>query len=181
MLSIPSHPSVCPRMLSPKMRPVRWGASGPRGSSPRRQSVRKSSSSNRSRSHCGCDTEDASRTLKIAIRPSPAFDIYPPLNLPDNKIYSSKPPPHAYVISVCICVGSAPLGSYTPQKVAINANFELGVTRSPTDGPTNGDAAGTTAAAGAATGAESLQYLKPATDEQTVAWSEGTRVTDLLF
>lgn len=28
---------------------------------------------------------------------------------------------------------------------------------------------------------ESLQYLKPATDDQTVAWSEGTRVTDLLF
>lgn len=28
---------------------------------------------------------------------------------------------------------------------------------------------------------DSLQYLKPATDEQTVAWSEGTRATDLLF
>lgn len=37
-------------------------------------------------------------------------------------------------------------------------------------GGTNGDAAG-----------DSLQYLKPATDEQTVAWSEGTLVTDLLF
>lgn len=28
---------------------------------------------------------------------------------------------------------------------------------------------------------ESLQYLKPATDDETVAWSEGTRATDLLF
>lgn len=28
---------------------------------------------------------------------------------------------------------------------------------------------------------ESIQYLKPASDEQTVNWSQGTRVTDLLF
>lgn len=28
---------------------------------------------------------------------------------------------------------------------------------------------------------ESIQYLKPASDDQTVNWSQGTRVTDLLF
>lgn len=105
-------------------------------------------------------------------------------------------------------VGSAPLGSYTPMKVpTMNATFELGVTRSPTfdttdtlstnGGPTstaannnassnanghNGSGGALNAASNAAADlSESLQYLKPATDDQTVAWSEGTRVTDLLF
>uniref|UniRef100_A0A1B0CTM7 Uncharacterized protein n=2 Tax=Lutzomyia longipalpis TaxID=7200 RepID=A0A1B0CTM7_LUTLO len=83
-----------------------------------------------------------------------------------------------------------PLANYTPAKGgALSTDFELGVKRnSPlVESP------------GSATGGgeshqqqpqqqqqlngdlESLQYLKPATDEQTVAWSEGTRVTDLLF
>ncbi|GAB0088909.1 hypothetical protein DMENIID0001_033730 [Sergentomyia squamirostris] len=84
-------------------------------------------------------------------------------------------------------LGLAPLANYTPVKGVHNtADFELGVKRnspvvespgSATSGGSdqlqhqqqiNGDL-------------ESLQYLKPATDEQTVAWSEGTRVTDLLF
>lgn len=70
----------------------------------------------------------------------------------------------------------------------------MGVTRSQTSTPTLGDstngtsstlptAAGSASSPTASNGdtSESLQYLKPATDEQTVAWSEGTRVTDLLF
>lgn len=121
-------------------------------------------------------------------------------------------------------IDSAPLGSYTPVKGAINTNFELGVTRSspatttsssnssskspsPTqqevnqadsvrNGATGGGAtlSGTDAATVAAATSnggrpshngteppDSLQYLKPATDDQTVVWSEGTRATDLLF
>lgn len=82
--------------------------------------------------------------------------------------------------------GSAPLGSYTPIKGSLNTNFELGVTRSQTSTPTQFEASSndiTTAgpSTNGDTSIDSLQYLKPATDEQTVAWSEGTLVTDLLF
>lgn len=97
-------------------------------------------------------------------------------------------------------IGSAPLGSYTPIKASLNTNFELGVTRSQTSAPYD-DPMGTSATTNGTTSmaqhqgngggsvipanngdvSDSLQYLKPATDEQTVAWSEGTRVTDLLF
>lgn len=58
----------------------------------------------------------------------------------------------------------------------MNTTFELGVTRS--QSPSVESSAGTSSNGESS---ESLQYLKPATDEQTVAWSEGTRVTDLLF
>lgn len=57
----------------------------------------------------------------------------------------------------------------------MNTSFELGVTRS----QSSVESSGVTSTNGESS--ESLQYLKPATDEQTVAWSEGTRVTDLLF
>ncbi|XP_058055886.1 uncharacterized protein LOC131207291 [Anopheles bellator] len=43
----------------------------------------------------------------------------------------------------------------------------------------NGDV--TTLCGGGTGEPESIQYLKPASDEQTVNWSQGTRVTDLLF
>lgn len=98
-------------------------------------------------------------------------------------------------------LGSAPLGSYTPTKGSLaTAGFELGVTKSPSPGssvsmspsPTQSrqeEAAENEALANGMNGGncsgngdpESLQYLKPATDDQTVAWSEGTRATDLLF
>lgn len=93
-----------------------------------------------------------------------------------------------------------------PVKASINRSFELGVTRNGTSiGPksvsdgaeqnvaSNGGGGGVAAATpngllmlspneqNGVGDTESLQYLKPATDEQTVAWSEGTRVTDLLF
>lgn len=78
-------------------------------------------------------------------------------------------------------------------KGSLASSFELGVTKSPSPGsssvsmspsPTqskeeqgrNGD--GLPVNGG---DPESLQYLKPATDDETVAWSEGTRATDLLF
>ncbi|XP_021704564.1 transcription factor mef2A isoform X1 [Aedes aegypti] len=50
-------------------------------------------------------------------------------------------------------------------------------------GRLNGDAAngGLLLLNGDAGEPESIQYLKPASDEQTVNWSQGTRVTDLLF
>lgn len=104
-----------------------------------------------------------------------------------------------------VLLGSAPLGSYMPTKGSLASSFELGVTKSPSPGssssvsmspsPTqsknqhhhsqeedenealangNGNSSG-------GGDPESLQYLKPATDDQTVAWSEGTRATDLLF
>lgn len=82
-------------------------------------------------------------------------------------------------------LGSAPLGSYTPVKGSLHSNFELGVTRSQTSTPIPTDVSSYDVQAGTSTNSdtlvESLQYLKPATDEQTVAWSEGTCVTDLLF
>lgn len=56
--------------------------------------------------------------------------------------------------------------------------FELGVTRSQSPSVESSSSAAST---NGGESSESLQYLKPATDEQTVAWSEGTRVTDLLF
>ncbi|KAG4065706.1 hypothetical protein HA402_012384 [Bradysia odoriphaga] len=74
-----------------------------------------------------------------------------------------------------MALGSAPLGSYTPVKASIATSFELGVTRS------QSPSVESSAASTNGESSESLQYLKPATDEQTVAWSEGTRVTDLLF
>lgn len=73
--------------------------------------------------------------------------------------------------------GSAPLGSYTPVKAAINTSFELGITRGPTTTPIQP----LIDQNGSGEESNSLQYLKPATDDQTVAWSENTRVTDLLF
>lgn len=107
---------------------------------------------------------------------------------------------HANALS--FIVGSAPLGSYTPMKGSLASNFELGVTKSPSPGggsssvsmspsPTLSKEEAQRAADGLLNGGgsgsngagepESLQYLTPATDEQTVAWSEGTRATDLLF
>lgn len=105
-------------------------------------------------------------------------------------------------ISVHQLVGSAPLGSYTPMKGSLASSFELGVTKSPSPGGSSSvsmspsptlqskeDAEGRNTSngtenllnGGGAGDPESLQYLKPATDDETVAWSEGTRATDLLF
>ncbi|XP_058450917.1 uncharacterized protein LOC131430197 isoform X2 [Malaya genurostris] len=159
-------------------------------------------------------------------------------------------------------LGSAPFASYTPVKAAIDTNFELGVTRTPSPSstasstssssiatsehhqqqqpqeshhhhathPSNGSPLGSNGTGlhphhlhhqqqqqqrqqhhpqqmyqqqqqhlqqsdrmnggtdcglllmnGEAGEPESIQYLKPASDEQTVNWSQGTRVTDLLF
>ncbi|XP_065081702.1 uncharacterized protein bif isoform X2 [Ochlerotatus camptorhynchus] len=145
-------------------------------------------------------------------------------------------------------LGSAPFASYTPVKAAIDTNFELGVTRTPSPSSTassstasstcssnssnatahnndhhqphqqqqqqqqqpqqsqhhnhsnghhhhhhhlhqqqqqqriNGtDGSGLLLLNGEMGEPESIQYLKPASDEQTVNWSQGTRVTDLLF
>lgn len=88
--------------------------------------------------------------------------------------------------------GLAPLGNYTPVKGgALNSDFELGVKRNSPVVESPGSATGGNCAGidqqpqqqqqQVNGDLESLQYLKPATDEQTVAWSEGTRVTDLLF
>lgn len=90
--------------------------------------------------------------------------------------------------------GTTPFASYTP--TSINSSFELGITRTPsplvnnitssssssksTNGNVNGTSTGLNDEQNNENG-DSLQYLKPATDEQTVAWSEGTRATDLLF
>uniref|UniRef100_A0A6B2EEY9 Putative gpi-anchored adhesin-like protein pga55 n=1 Tax=Phlebotomus kandelakii TaxID=1109342 RepID=A0A6B2EEY9_9DIPT len=81
---------------------------------------------------------------------------------------------------------AAPLANYTPVKGGVpSSDFELGVKRnSPVAVESPGSATGGVGGEPAAPmngDLESLQYLKPATDEQTVAWSEGTRVTDLLF
>lgn len=148
----------------------------------------------------------------------------------------------------CVLIlGSAPFASYTPVKAAIDTNFELGVTRTPSPSSTassstasstcssnssnatahnndhhqphqqqqqqqqpqqsqhhnhsnghhhhhhhlhqqqqqqriNGtDGSGLLLLNGEMGEPESIQYLKPASDEQTVNWSQGTRVTDLLF
>ncbi|XP_055712062.1 uncharacterized protein LOC129807068 isoform X2 [Phlebotomus papatasi] len=89
-------------------------------------------------------------------------------------------------------LGLAPLGNYTPVKGgALNSDFELGVKRNSPVVESPGSATGGNCAGidqqpqqqqqQVNGDLESLQYLKPATDEQTVAWSEGTRVTDLLF
>ncbi|XP_058823819.1 mucin-5AC isoform X2 [Topomyia yanbarensis] len=149
-------------------------------------------------------------------------------------------------------LGSAPFASYTPVKAAIDTNFELGVTRTPSPSstasstssssianselhphqqqqshhhmihPSNGSQQSSSNGTGLhlhqqqqqqqqqqrqhlhqqqqqsdringggtdgllllngeAGEPESIQYLKPASDEQTVNWSQGTRVTDLLF
>ncbi|XP_059619416.1 uncharacterized protein LOC132263607 isoform X2 [Phlebotomus argentipes] len=93
-------------------------------------------------------------------------------------------------------LGLAPLANYTPVKgCAMNSDFELGVRRnSPVvESPESATGGGNCVGAEHQSqqqqqqqqqingDLESLQYLKPATDEQTVAWSEGTRVTDLLF
>lgn len=106
-------------------------------------------------------------------------------------------PARPYITFAFYFLGSAPLGSYTPLKASLNTNFELGVTRSqtPTEAMMNGFSPGLAATTTPTTTSDggvsvttnngdigdSLQYLKPATDDQTVAWSEGTRVTDLLF
>ena len=81
-----------------------------------------------------------------------------------------------------------------PMKGALASNFELGVTKSPSPGSTSvsmspsptqqsnaDDDQQQSRAIGGGGDPESLQYLKPASDEETVAWSEGTRATDLLF
>ncbi|XP_053696890.1 serine-rich adhesin for platelets isoform X2 [Sabethes cyaneus] len=149
-------------------------------------------------------------------------------------------------------LGSAPFASYTPVKAAIDTNFELGVTRTPSPSSTASSSTASSNSSSHATTAneyhphqqqqqhhhhhqqhlihpsnggsqhgsngtslhhlqqqqqqqqqrlhhqingtdglllvngdpgepESIQYLKPASDEQTVNWSQGTRVTDLLF
>lgn len=89
-------------------------------------------------------------------------------------------------------LGSAPLGSYTPMKGSVASNFELGVTKSPSPGsssvsmspsPTQSKEEQARNGDNSLNGGdpESLQYLKPASDEETVAWSEGTRATDMLF
>ncbi|CAO1416552.1 unnamed protein product [Diamesa serratosioi] len=73
-----------------------------------------------------------------------------------------------------IILGAAPFANYTSVKTS-GAGFELGVTR-PTSAlseeftqPINNTF-------------DDPEYLKPATDDETVVWSsEGTRATDLLF
>lgn len=100
--------------------------------------------------------------------------------------------------------GSVPLGNYQPVKATtFTNNFELGVTR--TTSPSQqinsttsnqssagngkiginsnntkiGDQQQQTQNNGIDNNMDSIQYLKPASDEQIVAWSEG--VSDLLF
>lgn len=87
------------------------------------------------------------------------------------------------------------MGSYTPMKGSVVNNFELGVTKSPSPGgsssvsmspsPTLSKEEQQARSRGDSLlnggDPESLQYLKPATDDETVAWSEGTSATDLLF
>lgn len=94
-------------------------------------------------------------------------------------------------------VGSAPLGSYMT-KGSLASSFELGVTKSPSPGssvsmspsPTQsskeehakgGDVLVNGNGSGSGSGDPKSLHLTPATDDQTVAWSEGTRATDLLF
>lgn len=88
-------------------------------------------------------------------------------------------------------ISSVPLGNYVPLKAAtFTNNFELGVTRtySPNTSATSNisicDASNTanlnvTNGPTSPNGSDNMQYIKPATDEQIVAWSEG--VSDLLF
>ncbi|XP_069966459.1 uncharacterized protein [Bactrocera oleae] len=105
---------------------------------------------------------------------------------------------------------SAPLGFYTPVKAPIESLFQLGVTRAPngnghhafnntstptTNGGTtvnntatqNGQSNGVSNSNGGGVDAddteesESLQYIKPANDDLTIAYSEGAQKTDLLY
>lgn len=93
-------------------------------------------------------------------------------------------------------IGSVPLGNYTPMKAATFTNFELGVTPSSSASTlslsadsaagingNNGPEAKTNAkdvpTSINVNGGESTEYLKPATDEEIVVYSEG--VSDLLF
>lgn len=101
------------------------------------------------------------------------------------------------IVHFLFFVDSAPLGSYTPMKGSVDSStFELGVTKSPSPGGGSGSVSMSPSPTHANGGhrdqqqhhttngagdPESLQYLKPASDEETVAWSEGTRATDLLF
>lgn len=80
------------------------------------------------------------------------------------------------------------MGSYTPIKGSVANSFELGVTKSPSPGSSSVSMSPSPTQSKdeqqlqlARNDPESLQYLKPATDDETVAWSEGTSATDLLF
>ena len=73
-----------------------------------------------------------------------------------------------------IILGGAPFANYTSIKTS-DAGFELGVTR-----PSSASSEEFTQPINNTF--DDPEYLKPATDDETVMWSsEGTRVTDLLF
>lgn len=97
-----------------------------------------------------------------------------------------------------VSLGSAPLSSYTPVKAPLNTNFELGVTRSiklageapeiPSKNYNESECSRSNSSRvdGDSTQngnieTDNLQYLKPATDDLTVAYSEGTEKADLLY
>ena len=73
-----------------------------------------------------------------------------------------------------LILGGAPFANYTSVKTS-GAGFELGVTR-----PSSASSEEFTQPINNTF--DDPEYLKPATDDETVVWSsEGTRATDLLF
>lgn len=88
-----------------------------------------------------------------------------------------------FVLIFIIFLGTAPFANYTPSK-ASSANFELGVSRTtPSPSATSLDSNESNEAPPTMNGdANSLdQYLKPASGDEVVHYSEETRATDLLF
>jgi hypothetical protein len=83
-------------------------------------------------------------------------------------------------------LGSAPFANYTPTKgSSASASFELGVTKAPSPSTASSDSTDSIEDQPEniqkCVNGENSEYLKPASDDQTVMWSEGTRATDLLF
>ncbi|XP_055907090.1 probable serine/threonine-protein kinase DDB_G0282963 [Eupeodes corollae] len=90
--------------------------------------------------------------------------------------------PHNNKVLGNLSLGSAPLGSYTPITAKTENMFQLGVTREPSSQLVKTDDANSNEKPPADFyGESSLEYLKPASDDLTIAYSEGSLKTDLLY
>lgn len=82
------------------------------------------------------------------------------------------------------------MANYVPSKLSMGESFELGVTKSNSGNCTNGNANTTTTgqlnqqhnenAKDEVDSAENSDYLKPAAENENVAWSEES-IPDILF
>lgn len=81
-------------------------------------------------------------------------------------------------MTTCFLCILGSLGSYTPLKAQYQDKFELGVTRTKHQQPSSPS---NTANSTETINENDLDCLKPANEDDTVAYSEGVLKTDILF